>query len=141
MADFFSSLIKTVASFSFQVNPDCSVTFPEEFGVHPYEGKFPLNSRQFAFYFFSICLDFLGCLKFCFIFILKYFFLVQRLSFQLLIFFLSILQFIFINKQKGRQTQASLKHIFTLNRKFGAQNKDWSKEYEVNKKNYVIVLS
>ncbi|XP_014777063.1 CDP-diacylglycerol--glycerol-3-phosphate 3-phosphatidyltransferase, mitochondrial isoform X1 [Octopus bimaculoides] len=37
MADFFSSLIKTVASFSFQVNSDCSVTFPEEFGVHPYE--------------------------------------------------------------------------------------------------------
>lgn len=36
MSDFFASLIKTVASFSFHVNSDCSLTFPEDFGVHPY---------------------------------------------------------------------------------------------------------
>ncbi|GAB1598081.1 CDP-diacylglycerol--glycerol-3-phosphate 3-phosphatidyltransferase, mitochondrial-like isoform X2 [Argonauta hians] len=51
MADFFSSLIKTVASFSFQVNSDCSVTFPSEIGVHPYEdsddgSQFKLKARE-----------------------------------------------------------------------------------------------
>lgn len=37
MSDFFASLIKTVASFSFHVNSDCSLTYPEDLGVHPYK--------------------------------------------------------------------------------------------------------
>ncbi|XP_064607284.1 CDP-diacylglycerol--glycerol-3-phosphate 3-phosphatidyltransferase, mitochondrial-like [Liolophura sinensis] len=37
LADFFTSLVKTVASFSFQLQTDNTVTVDESFGIHPFQ--------------------------------------------------------------------------------------------------------
>lgn len=38
LADFFTSLVKTVASFSFQLQTDDTVTVDQLFGIHPFQG-------------------------------------------------------------------------------------------------------
>ncbi|XP_022084996.1 CDP-diacylglycerol--glycerol-3-phosphate 3-phosphatidyltransferase, mitochondrial-like [Acanthaster planci] len=47
LADFFQELVSTVSSFSFQLNPDDSLTLDPEVGIHPYEGD-ELNFKQVA---------------------------------------------------------------------------------------------
>ncbi|XP_033629927.1 CDP-diacylglycerol--glycerol-3-phosphate 3-phosphatidyltransferase, mitochondrial-like [Asterias rubens] len=39
LADFFNELVATVSSFSFQLNPDDTLTLDPEFNIHPFEGE------------------------------------------------------------------------------------------------------
>lgn len=38
LADFFSRLVRAVASFSFQLSPDQTLKLNEDLKVHPFEG-------------------------------------------------------------------------------------------------------
>ena len=46
VADFFQELVSTVSSFSFQLNPDDTLTLDPEVNIHPYEGMLETCSTQ-----------------------------------------------------------------------------------------------
>ena len=49
LADFFTDLVKTVSSFSFQLKEDNSTILHPECNVHPYEGNIFYRRSYFCF--------------------------------------------------------------------------------------------